>query len=173
MQIILETERLYLREMEQGDFDDLCKILQDEETMYAYEGAFNDEEAQEWLERQIARYRKWGFGLWAVVLKETGAMIGQCGLTMQPWKGQEVLEVGYLFQRLYWHKGYATEAANALKEYAFNTLELNEVIFEIRPNNLPSRKVAESLGAKIYGEFIKNVRNKKMIHLIYKLYKSN
>ena len=40
MQIILETERLYLREMEQGDFDDLCKILQDEETMYAYEGAF-------------------------------------------------------------------------------------------------------------------------------------
>ena len=54
MQIILETERLYLREMEQGDFDDLCKILQDEETMYAYEGAFSDREVQEWIDRQIS-----------------------------------------------------------------------------------------------------------------------
>lgn len=82
--MILETERLYLREMGQDDFEALCKILQDEDTMYAYEGAFNDMEAQEWLDRQISRYRKWGFGLWAVILKETDEMIGQCGLTMQP-----------------------------------------------------------------------------------------
>lgn len=111
--MILETERLYLREMGQDDFEALCKILQDEDTMYAYEGAFNDMEAQEWLDRQISRYRKWGFGLWAVILKETDEMIGQCGLTMQPWKEEEVLEVGYLFQRRYWHNGYAIEAAQA------------------------------------------------------------
>ena len=66
--MILETERLYLREMNQSDFKALSKILQDEETMYAYEGAFNDEEVQEWLDRQISRYHKWDFGLWAVVL---------------------------------------------------------------------------------------------------------
>lgn len=88
--MILETERLYLREMKQTDFDALCQILQDEETMYAYEGAFSNTEVQEWLDRQIARYRKWGFGLWAVILKETDELIGQCGLTMQPWKGREV-----------------------------------------------------------------------------------
>ena len=81
--MILETERLYLREMDPADFPALCEILQDEDTMYAYEGAFNDSEAREWLERQISRYQKWNFGLWAVVLKETGKMIGQCGLTMQ------------------------------------------------------------------------------------------
>ena len=67
--IILETERLYLREMNQGDFHSLCKILQDDDTMYAYEGAFSDEEVQEWLDRQVSRYRKWNFGLWAVILK--------------------------------------------------------------------------------------------------------
>lgn len=104
--MILETERLYLREMNQGDFEALCKILQDDETMYAYEGAFSNEEVQEWLDRQISRYRKWGFGLWAVILKETDEMIGQCGLTMQPWKDREVLEIGYLFNRMHWHTGY-------------------------------------------------------------------
>ena len=62
--MILETERLYLREMNQSDFESLCKILQDEDTMYAYEGAFNVDEVQEWLDRQIFRYQEWNFGLW-------------------------------------------------------------------------------------------------------------
>ena len=85
--MILETQRLYLREMNQNDYRSLCAILQDEEAMYAYEGAFCDEEVQEWLDRQIARYERWGFGLWAVIQKETDEMIGQCGLTMQPcWR---------------------------------------------------------------------------------------
>ena len=95
--MILETKRLRLREITQTDYKALSQILQDEETMYAYEGAFSDKEVQEWLDRQIRRYKKWGFGLWAVILKETGDFIGQCGLTMQPWKYQEVLEIGYLF----------------------------------------------------------------------------
>ena len=73
--MILETERLYLREMNQSDFDSLCSILQDEDTMYAYEGAFSDDEVQEWLDKQIFRYQKWNFGLWAVILKETNEMI--------------------------------------------------------------------------------------------------
>lgn len=99
--MILQTERLLLREMTQEDFPALCCILQDEQTMYAYEGAFSDSEAQVWLDRQLERYRQLGFGLWAVILKQTGEMIGQCGLTMQPWKGQELLEIGYLFNRSY------------------------------------------------------------------------
>lgn len=97
--MILETARLILREMTQEDFPALRKILQDDGVMYAYEGAFSLIEAQVWLDRQIERYRKDGFGLWAVVLKENGEMIGQCGLTMQGYKGGQVLEVGYLFQK--------------------------------------------------------------------------
>ena len=114
--MILETNRLYLRELTQSDFESLCRILQDDKTMYAYEGAFSDEEVHDWLDRQIARYQKWGFGLWAVVLKENDKMIGQCGLTMQPWKDTEVLEIGYLFECSYWHNGYAIEAASACKK---------------------------------------------------------
>ena len=92
--MILETERLILREMTQEDLPALKEILQDEETMYAYNGAFDEEETRAWLNRQLTRYAQDGFGLWAVVLRETGRMIGQCGLTMQPWRGNSVLEVG-------------------------------------------------------------------------------
>ncbi|CAM3718056.1 GNAT family N-acetyltransferase [Marinicrinis lubricantis] len=93
----------------------------------AYESAFNLEEAQNWLNRHLKRYEEYGFGLWAVVLKETNEMIGQCGLTMQDWMGRGILEIGFLFQKAYWHKGYATEAAIACKEYAFSVLNANRV----------------------------------------------
>lgn len=165
--MILETERLYLREMNAGDFDALCRILQDEETMYAYEGAFSDEEVREWLDRQLSRYQKWGFGLWAVVLKETGGMIGQCGLTMQPWKSGEVLEIGYLFERRYWHKGYATEAARACKQYAFETLKAEEVCSIIRDTNFPSQRVALRSGLVKTDSWTKHYRGVDMPHFRY------
>lgn len=147
--MILKTERLYLREMNQADFNSLCEILQDEDTMYAYEGAFSDNEVQEWLDKQISRYQKWKFGLWAVILKETNKMIGQCGLTMQPWKEKEVLEIGYLFNRSYWHKGYATEAAKACKKYAVEILKADEVCSIIRDTNIASQNVAVRNGMTI------------------------
>lgn len=162
--MIIETERLYLRRMNQEDFPALCRILQDEETMYAYEGAFTDEEVQEWLDRQIARYEKWDFGLWAVVLKETGEVIGQCGLTMQPWKDREVLEIGYLFWRACWHQGYATEAAAACKEYAFETLGAEEVCSIIRDTNLASQRVAERNGMIKQDSWVKHYKGVDMPH---------
>lgn len=162
--MILETERLYLRELDQNDYGSLCKILQDEEAMYAYEGAFSDAEVQEWLDRQILRYQKWGFGLWAVILKETDEMIGQCGLTMQPWKGEETLEIGYLFQRLYWHKGYATEAAGACKRYAFEVLHAEEVCSIIRDTNTASQRVAVRNGMTVRDSWIKHYRGVDMPH---------
>lgn len=164
---ILETERLYLREMTQDDFPSLCNILQDEETMYAYEGAFTDSEAQEWLDRQMARYRKWGFGLWAVILKENEEMIGQCGLTMQPWKDEEVLEVGYLFERSHWHKGYATEAARACKQYAFDVLQAKDVCSIIRDTNAASQHVAVRNGMTIEDTWTKHYRGVDMPHYRY------
>lgn len=74
--MVLETQRLILREITQGDLTDLCKVLQDDDVMYAYEGAFNIYEVQSWLNRQIERYKEHGFGLWAVVLKDTDIMKG-------------------------------------------------------------------------------------------------
>lgn len=165
--MILETERLYLREMNQSDYEALSKILQDQETMYAYEGAFSDEETQEWLDRQIGRYREYGFGLWAVVLKETGKMIGQCGLTVQTWNDRQVLEVGYLLQKAYWHNGYATEAAKACKEYAFTKLNADEVFSIIRDTNIASQNVALRNGMTVVDTWVKYYRRVDMPHYLY------
>ena len=165
--MLIETQRLYLRELTQEDYSSLCRILQDEETMYAYEGAFTDEEVQAWLERQFMRYETLGFGLWAVVLKETDEMIGQCGLTMQPWKDEEVLEIGYLFERKHWHQGYATEAAVACKQYAFEQLKADEVCSIIRDSNKASQNVAIRNGMTIADSWTKHYRGVDMPHYRY------
>lgn len=94
--IIIETPRLLLREMAFSDMQDLSLILQDERVMYAYNVAFSDEETEIWMRRQIQRYADFGFGLWAMVLKSAGKMIGQCGITMQGYKNLQVPEIGYL-----------------------------------------------------------------------------
>jgi len=97
--MLILTDRLSLRELEQSDFRALSLILQDEDVMTAYEKTFSDEEVQVWLISSLERCRKDGFGLWAVILKETGEMIGQCGLTLQEYNGADMLEIGYLFQK--------------------------------------------------------------------------
>lgn len=169
--MILETKRLYLREMNPSDFNSLCRILQDEKAMYAYEGAFSDQEVQEWLDRQIYRYQKWNFGLWAAVLKETDKMIGQCGLTMQQWKDQEVLEIGYLFERSHWHQGYATEAAKACKQYAFEKLNASEACSIIRDSNTASQNVAMRNGMVMKDQWIKHYKGVDMPHYRYVVYR--
>ena len=91
----MKTDRLYLREIRREDYEALCRMLKDEEVMYAYEHAFDDKEAREWLELQLNRYENDGFGLWDL-------------------NGEQVLEVGYLLAKDFWHKGYATEACNCM-----------------------------------------------------------
>lgn len=168
---MIETRRLYLRELQESDRAALNKILQDEQTMYAYEGAFSDAEVQAWLDKQLKSYQRNGFGLWAAVLKETGEMIGQCGLTWQDFAGEQVLEIGYLFQRAFWHKGYASEAAMACKKHAFETLQADEVFSIIRDTNIPSQRVAERNGMTRCGEFIKHYRGVNMPHYVYSVQK--
>lgn len=168
----LETKRLFLREMTWEDRPAICAILQDQETMYAYEHAFSDEEADGWMENQMGRYRKFGFGLWAVEKKETGEVIGQCGLTWQPVPegidaSGRILEIGYLFQRSQWGKGYATEAAAACREYAFQVLKAPKVSSIIRENNYASRNVAERNGLKPVGTFVKHYYGMDMPHIAY------
>jgi RimJ/RimL family protein N-acetyltransferase len=133
----------------------------------AYESAFSLEEAQNWLNRHLKRYEEYGFGLWAVELKETNEMIGQCGLTMQGWREKEILEIGYLFQKAYWHKGYATEAAIACKEYAFSLLNASSVYSIIRDTNIASQKVAVSNGMNIIDKDTKKFRNIDMEFFLY------
>ena len=81
MKEILRTRRLLLREMTEGDIPDLEEILLDPEVTYAYPHTFTKEDVENWLARQQQRYRQDGFGLWAVVLRSTGEVVGQAGLS--------------------------------------------------------------------------------------------
>ena len=165
--MILETKRLYLREMTKEDFPLLCKHLQDEEVMYAYEHAYSNDEVWEGIEKQFQRYKEYDFGIWAVILKENEKLIGQCGLSMQPCEDNEVLEIGYIFQKEYWHKGYATEAAVACREYAFEKLHADEVFSLIRDTNIASQNVARRNGMSARGTYVKNYRGIDMLHYIF------
>ncbi len=167
MKAILETERLLLREMTGADSGALKAILQDEQTMVAYEGAFSDMETEEWLHRQLCRYQADGFGLWAVVLKESGQMIGQAGITWQTADGERVPEIGYLFNRAYWHHGYAAEAAAACRRYAFGVLGFAEIFSIIRDTNIPSMNVAIRNGMTVRKRFVKHYRGVDMPHFLF------
>ena len=168
MNTILETERLILREMTQSDFPALREHLQDAEVMAtSFEYAFSDEEIQEGLNKQFKSYQENGFGVWAVILKENNQLIGQCGLSMQPVEDREVLEIGYIFQKAYWHKGYAIEAALACREYAFNKLNADEVFSIIRDTNTASQKVAKRNGMRVTHTFVKHYRGVDMRHYLF------
>lgn len=167
--VILETPRLVLREMNGEDHAALCRILRDKDVMYAYEHAFDDEEVRAWLNKQLLRYEQYGFGLWAVVLKSSGEMIGQCGITMQDCAGEQVIEVGYLFAKAYWHKGYASEAARACRDYAFDVLGAERVYSIIRDTNTASQNVAKRNGMTAGKIFVKHYYNMDMPHIAYSI----
>lgn len=93
--MVIETERLLLREMTVDDFHDLYMVLSNSDTMQHYPYAFDENRVRDWIERNINRYRVLGFGLWAVCLKKTGELIGDCGLTMQLINGEIKPEIGY------------------------------------------------------------------------------
>ena len=164
---ITETDRLLLRRMTNEDYTPLAAILQDEKTMFAYEGAFSDDETQSWLDKNISRYENDGFGLWAVILKNSGEMIGQAGITWQDIEGGKTPEIGYLLNRSFWGFGYATEAAAACKKYGFEELGFNELFSIIRDINLPSMNVAIRNGMLVRGRTIRNFRGISMQHYIF------
>ena len=167
MKEILRTDRLLLRELTQGDLDDLRELLQDRRVMYAYDHDFSEADVRAWLERQQRRYATLGFGLWAAIELDSGAMVGEAGLTLQPCEGQGVLEVGYHLKWEHWHKGYAREAARACRDYAFATLGAEAVYAIIRTDNLSSIRVAETLGMRREKEFTTRYFAGDMRHYLY------
>lgn len=167
--MIYETERLYMRKLTAEDHAAMGLFLKDPEVMYAYEHGFSDEEVTDWIDRQIRRYEKDGFGLWAMILKETGELIGDCGITMQECDdtGRLVPEIGYHLQKRYWHQGYAIEAAAGCKRYAFEKLGIREIYSIIRDNNIPSQNVAVRNGMTRRNTLVKHYYGMDMPHYVF------
>ncbi len=166
---ILETPRLLLREFVADDLDALAGILSDPETMRFYPAPLGRTDAAEWIRRNQLRYRTDGHGLWAMCLKSTGELVGDCGLIRQMLEDTEEIEIGYHVRRDSWGLGYATEAARACREYGFARLGVERLISLIRPENLPSRRVAEKNGMTVW----KSVTWRGFEHLVYAVWRDS
>lgn len=141
----LETSRLTLREMTSQDATALYAVLGDPETMRWYPRPYSRAEVEIGMARQMERYSS-GTGLLGIVLRESGEFIGDCGIVWQEVEDALEPEIGYHILRSCWNRGFATEAARAVRHYAFTRLGCDHVISLIRPENLPSRRVAEKNG---------------------------
>jgi RimJ/RimL family protein N-acetyltransferase len=146
MKTILETPRLVLREMVPTDLDFLAAMLAHPEVMRYYPKCYSREEAEGWLRRTFDRYAQYGHGWWLVLDRATGEPRGQVGLLPQTIDDKMETEIGYMIHRSFWRQGLASEAAAACRDYAFNTLQRERVIAQIRPENLPSQGVARKIG---------------------------
>ena len=147
-QIVLETERLVLRLLTMGDLDALAALYADPDVRrYFPDGIRTHDQTRDELAWIIdVYYGRYGYGLWATILKETGAFIGRCGLL--PWdiEGRTEVEVAYLLDKQHWGRGLATEAARAIIDHAFATLQVERLICMTDPGNTASRNVAVTVG---------------------------
>jgi ribosomal-protein-alanine N-acetyltransferase len=162
---ILETPRLTLREFHSEDVDALYLILSDPETMRFYVKPFDRHGTEEWITRNRQRYTNDGHGLWAMILKASGELIGDCGLVVQEIDGSNEIEIAYHVHRDHWGQGFATEAARACRDYGFAHLDVSRLVSIIRPENLASRRVAEKNGLAIW----KEVTRVNLPHLVYSI----
>jgi GrpB-like predicted nucleotidyltransferase (UPF0157 family) len=146
--MLLKTKRLILKEFKESDFTYFLSLVASPEVMrFSVNGPLSKEQAQENFQKRILEhYQKYGFGLLAIFLQESGEFIGFAGLISQTIDGLEEVELGYRLLPQYWKQGFATEAASALCEYAFQKLHIERLISIIDPNNHPSLKVANRVG---------------------------
>jgi len=153
--MIIETARLLLRPMEAGDCLDLLMTFGDPKVMASFGvEPFGEPEMKRWIARNLEHQARHGYGLFSVIHKADGILIGDCGLEHREVVGAAELELGYDIRSTYWNRGLATEAATAVRDYAFQILERPRLISLIRPGNGASARVAEKIGMRRSAEVL-------------------
>ncbi|NER36393.1 MAG: GNAT family N-acetyltransferase [Oscillatoria sp. SIO1A7] len=160
------TENIAIRRYEPGDAEKLWPILSDPITMSFWPVALTRQMVENWLERSLESYDRYGFGRYAVALQKTGELVGDAGIIRAIVAGEEVNDLGYIIHHPYWRRGYATEAVSAIKDYAFTTLGLAKLHANMPWNHHGSRRVAEKIGMQFIREF-ENERNRNIRTFLY------
>jgi [ribosomal protein S5]-alanine N-acetyltransferase len=148
----LETERLVLRPLALSDLDDMASLLGDAEALTLWGDPLDRDGARGWIERNLARYDVDGIGRCAIILRETGELVGDCGLIRTVVEGTAETELGWIVRRSFWGQGIATEAGAAWRDYALDVLRLGRIVSMISQSNIASRRVAEKLGMTVERE---------------------
>jgi len=146
MKHVLDTERLSVRELEERDLDFVAEMLAHEEVMRFWPRTQSREEAKQWIANHRERYVRDGYGYWLPIEKSSGKPVGQVGLLASLVDGVREPNIGYMLHRPFWKRGFAVEAAAAIRDHALVTLGLPRVITMIRPENEASRAVAAKIG---------------------------
>ena len=151
--MVIKTENLLLREFTHEDFPALFEIFSDPETMRHYPKPFDENRTKDWIEWNLQNYEEYGFGLWAVVLRETDEFIGDCGLTIQNIDGESLPEIGYHIHKNHWRKGFGSEAASEVRDWAFMNTEYDCLYSYMKYTNIGSYSTAVAIGMKKVKEY--------------------
>ncbi len=151
--MVIKTENLLLREFTHEDFPALFEIFSDPETMRHYPKPFDENRIKDWIEWNLQNYEEYGFGLWAVVLRETDEFIGDCGLTIQNIDGESLPEIGYHIHKNHWRKGFGSEAASEVRDWAFMNTEYDCLYSYMKYTNIGSYSTAVAIGMKKVKEY--------------------
>lgn len=145
--IVAKTDRLLIRQFHDTDLEKMSKVLGDPAVMrFSLSGTKSREETRQFIEKCREIYQACDFGIWAVERREDQELLGYCGLILQTVEEERFMELGYRLGVSYWGKGYATEAAEIVQDYALFRLKLPYLISIIEPENIASWRVAEKIG---------------------------
>lgn len=164
--IVLETQRLVLRQLEASDLPAMHRILSDPITMTFWPAPLSLEGARSWIDRQRQSYRDHGFGRYAVISRQDGTLLGDCGIIPSTIDGQPENDLGYIIFHTFWKRGYGSEAAEACKRYGLEQLQLRRICANMPADHLASRRVAEKIGMSFEREFY-NARNRNILTCLY------
>ena len=144
--MIVETQRLRLREVTPADLDGVAALVADGEQMRFYPRVRTRDEALAWIERASSVYERCGFGFWGVETLARGRFVGYCGIRPLTIDGAVETEMGWHIDKAFWNQGLATEAALAARDVAFARFRLTRLVAMIHPDNVASCRVAAKIG---------------------------
>lgn len=153
---IIDSDRFYLREYKESDFDDLCEIYTDPENMKDFGEVYTKEKVRHLMEWTFKNYATYGFGFWAIIDKNSGDFIGDCGLSMQKIDGEWLPEIGYHIKKKYHNQHYASDAAKLVKEYGFKRYTFDKLYSYTNKGNNASVGVMKNNGMSFVKEYEDN-----------------